>query len=215
MTGDAVSRAREEASREDYASMARLARAMYGAGAGPREVIRECYGTEFPEEFFLFAETGPYTLDLTMDFTNQPWQLAVPLSQGGPPPEPDTLDRIERKVFVRDPRLVPLALPLDLDAVHGGRVICYHLDELRAGRPTTFGIRVAVGPDDETERCAASLLDVIHQHHADILRRLAHRNHLPSNRGTGAVDSADVEEARDILTQIEDLQHQVVARSQK
>ncbi|WP_405682888.1 hypothetical protein [Streptomyces sp. NBC_00057] len=63
--------------------------------------------------------------------------------------------------------------------------------------------------------CAASLLDVIHQHHADILRLLAHRNHPPSNRGTGAVESADVEEARDILTQIEDLQHQVVARTQK
>ncbi|MFF2412095.1 hypothetical protein [Streptomyces sp. NPDC058092] len=215
MTGDAVIRAREKATRGDYASMARLAGAMYEAGLGPREVIRECYGTEFPKEFFLFAETGPYTLDLTMDFTNQPWQLTIPLSQGGPPPEPDTLDRIEHKVFVREPCLVPLALPLDLDAVHGGRVICYHLDELRAGRPTTFGIRVAVGPDDETERCASSLLDVIHQHHADILRLLAHRNHLPSNRGTGAVDSADVEEARDILTQIEDLQHRVMARTQK
>lgn len=208
MTEGAVSRARAEASRGDYASMARLARALYASGLGPCEVIRECYGTDFPEEFFLLAEKNPDALDLFIDFTNQPWQLAIPLSQGGPRPEPDSRERIERRVFAYDPRLVPLALPLG-DAIHNGRVICYHLDELRAGRATTFGIWKTVDPDDEIERYDVSLLEIIHQHHADIVRRLIHRSNLPSNRGTGAVGAADIEDVQEILNRIEALQHQL------
>ncbi|MET9014048.1 hypothetical protein ACWCPX_14135 [Streptomyces olivaceoviridis] len=209
MTEAAVSRARAEASRGDYASMARLARALYETGLGPREVIRECYGTDFPDEFFLLAEKNPYTLDLLINFTNQPWRLAIPLRQGGPPPEPDSQDRIERRAFAYDPHLVPLALPLGVDTALKGRVICYHLDELSAGRPTTFGIRKTVDIDDETERYDGSLLDILHQHHADFLRRLTNRSDLPSNRGTGAVDNEDIEEAQDILNRIEALQHEL------
>ncbi|MFJ1646069.1 hypothetical protein [Streptomyces sp. NPDC088258] len=209
MTEDVVSRARAEASRGDYASMAHLARALYETGLGPREVIRECYGTDFPEEFFLLARKNPYMLDLLIDFTNQPWRLAIPLSQGGPPPEPDSQDRIERRAFAYDPRLVPLALPLGLDTALKGRVVCYHLDELRVGCPTTFGIWKTAGIDDETECYDGSLLEILHQHHADFLRRLTSRSNLPSNRGTGAVDNEAIEDAQDILNRIEALQHEL------
>lgn len=206
MTEDAVSRARVEASRGNYASMAHLARALYETGLGPREVIHECYGTVFPEEFFLLAEKDAYMLDLLVDFTNQPWQLAIPLSQGGPPPEPDSRDWIERNTFAYDPHLVPLALPLGADTAFKSQVICYHLDELRAGRPTTFGIRKTMGTDDEIKRYDLTLLEVIHQHHADFVRLLIHQSHLPSNRGTGAVGTADIEDAQEMLNRVEALQ---------
>ncbi|WP_171164730.1 hypothetical protein [Streptomyces sp. I05A-00742] len=206
MTEDAVSRARAEASRGNYTSMAHLARALYETGLGPREVMRECYGTDFPEEFFLLAEKDPDTLDLLIDFTNQPWQLAIPLSQGGPPPEPDSRDWIERRAFAYDPQLVPLALPLGADTPLNGRVICYHLDELSADRPTVFGIWKTMSIDDEIKRYDVSLLEIIHRHHADHLRLLIHQRHLPSNRGTGSVGAADIGEAQELLNRIEALQ---------
>ncbi|MGQ4487464.1 hypothetical protein ACN6LM_004667 [Streptomyces sp. SAS_281] len=214
MTDDTVSQARVKASRGNYASMAYLARVLYETGLGPRAVIRECYGTDFPEEFFLLAEKDPDSLELLIDFTNQPWQLAVPLSRGGPPPQPDSRDRIERRAFAYDPRLVPLAVPLGVDTALKGRVICYHLDELGAGRPSTFGIRRTMGGDEETERYDGSLLDVLHQHHADFLRHLTHRSGLPCNRGTGAVDDEDVEEAEDMMNRIEALQRQLTSMRQ-
>jgi hypothetical protein len=43
----------------DYPSMARLARALYETGLGPREVVRDCYGVELPEEFFVLHEADP------------------------------------------------------------------------------------------------------------------------------------------------------------
>ncbi|WP_139131721.1 hypothetical protein [Streptomyces sp. WMMB 714] len=180
----------------------------------PREVIRECYETELPEEFFLISEVGPYRLDWQFLFTNQPWQLAVPLSEGGPPPEPYLLlDRVERRIFGRDPGLIPLVRALNLDAYHGGLIICYHVDELSVNCPITFGIPMEVGPDDEIERYDSSLLGVIHQHHSETLNLLIQRYNLSSNRGAGAVDWGEVEEAREAVAQIEELQLQVESRN--
>lgn len=79
---------RGERSRADYASMVRAAIALYGEGRTPREVLRELYGVGFPEEFFLLAQADPYTLDLSVDLTWQPWELATSPDEGGPAPQP-------------------------------------------------------------------------------------------------------------------------------
>jgi hypothetical protein len=112
---------RTEASRDDYPSMARLARALYETGLGPREVLRECYGVEFPAEFFLLHDPDPILLFL---FTNQPAKLAVPLDRGGPPPNANPMSKCERDAFTRDPDLVPVLLCLDAYAAFGGKFLC-------------------------------------------------------------------------------------------
>ncbi|WP_189160522.1 hypothetical protein [Lentzea pudingi] len=153
---NAIERLRAEVSRADYASMARLARALHDEGLNPREVLRQCYRVEFPEEFFVIAEAGPFTLDLRVDFSNQPWELAVPLDRGGPAVSPDSLHEIEQRIYVRDPDLVPLARLVNTDARHGDSVLCYRLDELGAGRATVFSIWREVEPVSEIEHTVPS-----------------------------------------------------------
>lgn len=213
MTDDGDERSPGEASRGDYPSMVRRARALYDDGLEPREVLRRCYGVDFPEEVFVIADDDPLDLDLGGDFTNQPWNLAVPPSRGGPVPEPDSLDKTERRIFALDPDLVPLMRLLDADADHGGSIVCYRLSELEAGRSTIFGIWWRVEPGDQARRYGDSLLSVLHEYHADIHRRLAARLDELSNRGAGSVDAEEVDEAWTAVEQVEELQRAVAARS--
>jgi hypothetical protein len=193
-----------EASRRDYASMARLARALYQAGLGPREVLRRCYGVEFPDELFAILEAGRRALPL-MVYTNQPWELALPPDRGGPRPVAHLLDDVERKVLARDPDLVPLGLILDSHSRWAGTVLCYRLAELGHGRPTVFGIEEEVAPDDRVVRCGESLLEVLHEHHADVLRGLEAEWRDPSNFGAGSVDLEELAEVRSLVERIEEL----------
>lgn len=140
---------RIKASRDDYPSMARLARALYETGLGPREVLRECYGVAFPDEFFVLHEANPTLLFL---FTNQPANLAVPLDRGGPPPTADPMSNSERDALTRDPDLVPLLLCLKAHAAFGGRFLCYRLSELAAARSTVFTIERYPTRDSEITR---------------------------------------------------------------
>jgi hypothetical protein len=209
---ETIDRLRSESSRGDYGSMARLARALYEAGLEPREVLRRCYGVEFPDEFFSIAEAGRRALGLLLVYTNQPWELAVPPDRGGLRPAPHLLDTVERKVFARDPDLVPLGLILDSQSRWAGTVLCYRLTELAAGRPAVFGIREEVTPDDEVVRCGESLLEVLHEHHADVLRGLEAEWRHPSNFGAGSVDLEDLAEVRTLIERIEELQRTVASR---
>ncbi|WP_232384419.1 hypothetical protein [Actinomadura violacea] len=149
---------RGEPSRGDYASMARAALVLYGDGLTAPEVLRTCYGVELPEEFFVVAEADPYELDLSVDLTGQPWDLAVPPGQDGPGPMGDS----ERAILALDPDLLPLVRLLDYEVVPNGTFGCYRLTELAAGRTTVFRVRVSDGHCGEAVRCADSLLDLLH-----------------------------------------------------
>jgi hypothetical protein len=161
--------------------MARLARSLYQAGLGPRQVLRRCYGVAFPDEFFAIPDAGSQALPLLLVYTNQPWELAVPPDRGGPRPEAHLLDDVERKIFARDPDLVPLGLILDSHSRWAGTVLCYRLAELDAGRTTVFGIKEEVRPEDQVVRCGDTLLEVMREHHADVLRGLEPEWRHPSN----------------------------------
>lgn len=201
-----------DASRGDYGSMARLARALYQAGMEPREVLRRCYGVEFPDEFFAILDAGSGPLPLMMVYTNQPWELAVPPDRGGPRPVAHLLDDVERKVFGRDPDLVPLGLILNTYSRWAGTVLSYRLTELVAGRPTVFGIEEEVAPDDQVVRCGDTLLEVMRVHHADVLEGLEREWRHPSNFGAGSVDLEELAEVRSLLERIEELQRTVASR---
>lgn len=85
------------AARRDYPAMSHRARSLHERGLTPEQVLRECYGIDCPREFFVICESEPTRLSLPVDFTNQPWKLAVPLASGGPRPTPDSMDRSERR----------------------------------------------------------------------------------------------------------------------
>ncbi|URM88804.1 hypothetical protein LUW75_00835 [Streptomyces sp. MRC013] len=217
MNPESVDRLRQAASRDDYASMASLARALYGTGLGAREVLRECYGTDFPEEVLTIVDAGLWSLDLLACFTNQPWQMAVPPDRGGPADDLDPIVDTELLVLALDPDLVPLAQIPGVEAGEDDRVLCYRVGELRAGRPTVFCLRAAAYPyselrDTEATRCGPSLLAVLHEVHADDLRRLEEELHQPWNRGAGSVDLGEVEQARAALERVRELSRRAASR---
>lgn len=227
--GTDIGRLRDEASREDYASMARLARALYASGLGPREVLREAYGTDFPDEVFVLVGAGLSSLDLLAYFTPQPWQLAVPperdgpgedgSEQGGPEEVPGPLAETELLVLALDPGLLPLAQIPAATSAGDDRVVCYRIEELRAGRTTVHCLRAAPYPyselrDTEAVRCGDSLLEVLYEVHADDLRRLEEELRQPWNRGAGSVDPGEVEQARASLELIEELRRRAAGRQE-
>ncbi|MET7463737.1 hypothetical protein [Nonomuraea sp. NPDC005501] len=218
MDPEAVERLRTEASREDYASMARLARALYETGLGPREVLRECYGVMFPEELYVIVDAGLWSLNLLAYFTNQPWELAVPPEHGGPVDTPDATADTESLIFARDPDLVPL---LQIPAARAGeddRIVCYRLEELQAGRSTVFCLGVEAyltmkEREGEAVRCGESMLAVLYEEHAADFRSLEEEWNSPWNRGAGSVAGDAVKQARDSMELVMELQRQADVRA--
>ncbi|MEV4755360.1 hypothetical protein AB0J86_09635 [Micromonospora sp. NPDC049559] len=221
-------RLRGGASRDDYRSMGRLAWALYAAGLAPHEVLAECYGVEFPREFFVVAEAGPGDV-LPGDETNLPWNLAVPLERGGPAIRPrPSMWRAERRIFAWDPDLVPLLTLYGDDRVdhgakepqprvpHGGLIHCYRLSELAVGRSTVVGVsRHAAneGRELSVEPCGPSLLTVLHEYVVARHRLDEWEIAQPWNRGAGSIDDMAVEESLERVAEIESLQHELAERT--
>ncbi|WP_433335925.1 ankyrin repeat domain-containing protein [Spirillospora sp. CA-294931] len=225
--GRTVTRLRSRASRGDYSSMARLAWALYSTGKNPREVLSECYGVPFPEEFFVIAEADPDGV-VPGRATTLPWDLTVPLERGGPMIRPTSMTWAdERRIFAWDPDLVPL-VALDGDArwdhrerawrslPHGDLIHCYRLSELAAGRSTVVSV-----PGDPAEGDAelfiasagGSLLAVLHQHAVAQLRLDEWEIGQPWNRGAGSIHQDEVEGSRENVAKIEALQRRLDERS--
>ncbi|MFI6638408.1 hypothetical protein [Streptomyces sp. NPDC050504] len=201
---------RAQATRADYASMARLARALYADGLDAREVLRECYGVTFPDEVFAVVDAGLWALDLRANFTNQPWELAVPPTRGGPAERPDPLAEVEARLWERDPDLLPVLEVPGAGAGDADRVLCYRLTELRAGRPSVFALAEEPYPargiaPGGAERCGDCLLDVVREEHARTLRALEEELNSPWNVGAGSLAADEVEDARATLEHIDRL----------
>ncbi|MEV3987776.1 hypothetical protein AB0J57_02595 [Streptomyces sp. NPDC049837] len=210
MTPESLDRLRAEASRDDYTSMARLARALYETGLGPREVLRECYGVTFPPEVFVVVEGGLWRLDLRARFTNQPWQLAVPPDHGGPSDRINSMVDTELRLLAEDPDLMPLFRIPAFQFDTADQVVCYRLSELREGRSTVFALpRTAAA--GQAVRCGDGLLEVLHGEHVRAVRRLEAEQDNPSSWGAGSVDDEEVEEAYEALERVRELQRRADA----
>ncbi|TDD02050.1 hypothetical protein E1292_24380 [Nonomuraea deserti] len=219
---DPLERLRMEASRDNYTSMVRLAQALYGNGAGPHEVLHQCYGVQFPDEFLVIAEADPDQRDWLLGWlTLLPWKLAIPLARRRPLGAGRIHD-IEREIHGRDPDLIPLVLCRSSVShfVWGfaGSCLCYRLSELEAGRTTTYRThssysnvdpRPGAAPD-EIVRCGDSLLAALHQHHSDDLAGVKWAERASARQsGGGWADDEDVEMAQLVLADIEELQRRV------
>ncbi|MEV6131858.1 hypothetical protein AB0M05_34595 [Streptomyces violaceusniger] len=211
MDNDTLPRLRAEASRDDYASMARLARALFESGLSARQVLRECYAVDLPREFFALAEDGPWHLGLMT--TNQPWRLAFPLERGGPHPEPNSLDPVERRLFALDPDLLPLLhLPVDDEApMEELPVLCYRLSELHERRTTVLGVPGTATHRDEVARRGDSLLAILRDFQAEDLRELERQYDDQDGWGVGAVQEEHLDGARAMLERIDRLRNEVTS----
>jgi hypothetical protein len=204
-----------EASRADYRSMARLARALHEAGQPARAVLRTCYGVDFPDELFAIADARAHARPPHVDFTNQPWELAIPLEHGGPALEPDGMDDIEQRVLALDPQLLAVMALLDPDSAHGHSILCYRLDELAAGRSTVIGLRSFFYRDAVADpvRYGDSLVTVMLEHFTEHARRRQRELDSPANRGAGALDERHASDARGGLARIEEIVRQLTGGS--
>jgi hypothetical protein len=205
---DDLERLRTDAASRDYPAMARLARALYENGLTTEQVLHECYGVEFPRELIVIADANPYALDLLATWTNQPWQLAIPLNRGGPASRADTIEPMERRLHDLDPDLLPLLFLVrpGIDVDDDELVLCYRLTELTAGRPTIFGVRQAATRLDEVARRGDSLLAALHDHHAKYLHELEGELEKWYRKEADFVDEDEVEEVRALLDQVEAFQ---------
>ncbi|MBO0867082.1 MAG: hypothetical protein J2P15_00815 [Micromonosporaceae bacterium] len=212
MTHDPIARLRAQASRGDYASMVRLAVALYAQGLRPPRVLRECFGVEFPLEFFVTARANRTNPGLLAHYTNLPWQLGVPPDQGGPRRSALAMtDGSERRIFARDPDLVPLMLLVGYGSKFDDMMVCYRLSELLAGSATVFGIKKTVDPGDQEARCGESLLAVLRAHHVSYLEHKEWIIQQPSEWGAGAHTRQDVDAAAALVRRVEELQREAGA----
>ena len=195
----------------DHHAMARRARALYEAGRDPREVMRECYGVDFPDEFYVVAEATPR---LMFKYTVLPWGLARPLDRGGPPQTTAPLDTFERPVLDRDPDLIPLGMCLGVDegigAGLGGHFLCYRRSELAAGRSTVVSIDFQADPDCPITPRADSLLAALHAHLTeDEIRMTQERHRTAGHSGGSTWDDEDLAAAHEFVAKIEELQRRL------
>ncbi|WP_405607965.1 hypothetical protein OG292_02120 [Streptomyces sp. NBC_01511] len=182
--------------------MVALAYGCYREGLRPQQVITECYGVEFPREFFVLAESNRDDTDLLLEFTNQPWELATPPEHEEPSGNPHGTDETEQRFLEADADLVLLVRLLGLRARRGGSVICYRLSELSEGRADVFEIRRGARPGGQVGRCGDTLLDVLLEHHTEACEALEKQRSSESNFGFGMVDDDEVAEARELVQQV-------------
>jgi hypothetical protein len=213
MTDDEIELLRARAQRAKYPSMARLARALYARGLGPRDVIRGCYGVDFPAEFFATTREWLARPGLLVHFTDLPWELTRPPGEGGVSSSPSKfMASAERRILARDPDLVPLMQLIGHLTKLQCTVICYRLTELRAGGTTVFGITEKPRPHDPIVHCGDSLLAVLHAHHVDYLQQMEWILDQPWNFGFGALDQRAVDQSRLLVGKVEALQREVSSR---
>ena len=204
MTEDALNQLAAETSTLDYAAMVRLARAAYGLGYRPEAVIELCYGVAFPREFFVIAEAKRRGEEPYGTYPRLPWQLTIPLAEGGPPLEPTESDLEEQKAFARDPNLVPVFRTGLRNYVHGSSILCYHLDELRNGRFTIIGFPYPdfAEPPTVEARYGDSLVAVLIKHFTHHFKGVEAEFESPHNRGAGSITEDEMERAELFLDEM-------------
>src|SRR6266508_2612080 len=210
MSGLELARLKAVASRSDYRSMVRFAVALAEHGHDDRAIIRMCYGVDCPDEFFMLSRHHWQRYALA---TNLPWQLIAPPQQRRQSPDPDSMWRVELEAYAIDPGLVPIDYLEDDYAEYGSALICYHLDELAAGRSTIFGLDDRYGdhvrtfpPGTVPERYGPSWLAVLHGYERDKLRIVEEHYADLSNRGFGSIERKDVEKQLAEVRFVEELQ---------
>jgi hypothetical protein len=199
-------------SRADPATLVPAARALYEQGLTPGEVLERIYGVDLPLEARLFLRDFVNDAKpLQASWGIHPWELMIPLDAGGPRLviAPHEAAR-EARAYAQAPRVLLLGGTGYHDAPHGGSLIGYDLDELRAGRTTIVGLEHASEPPGSGAAFAvfgpsliAVFCDLIASYRALMERWIA--------KGVGSDTYADVDELTAQLASVEALQREIDA----
>jgi hypothetical protein len=196
--------------RSDPASMVPAARAMYERGHSRDEVLEGIYGVRFPAEALLtYREFVTEQRPLNADWFTHPWELMRTLPEGGPSHKIGaSAANEERAAFLLAPNVVPLCVTGYDGALHGGSVIGYDLDELRAGRTTVVGLegKTSISSSSKPfEVFGPSLLDVFR----DLIQAYVGVVEGWIRNRTHAFTQDDIEEFKGHLAAVEDLKKEV------
>ena len=193
----------DDPARGDYLAMVRRALELYEGRMNRRQVLRECYGVDFPEEFFTIVDSGLDQFDWGATLTDLPWQLAIPPDRGGPDEGIPYAARLEGELLARDENLVPLAVLVGRHSTYGGRVACYRLSDLAAGDESVALILEDLSAG--TAPGAPSLLQMLRLHFADLIDRMHQQLDDPANARASIVEPEDIAEADSHLRRVEEM----------
>lgn len=200
MTEEELAQLVASTDRHAFDPMVRLVEVLIKARRRPRQALEEAYGAAFPDEFFAIAKARTRDRAPRGRYPNLPWQLAAAAPKHDPT-LPQSLEEAARSV---DPDLVPLLLIGGRDYVHGGSLLCYHLDELRNERSTLFGFHYhSIPPYSEATKYGDSLIAVLLDHCRDEYDGLESEMGVPYRRAAGAADASDLERSHDRLARVE------------
>ncbi len=139
---------------------------LQAAGATTMEVLRACYGVEFPSELAALLETDLAEFnDLGVLDAALFWYLAWAPARSGPTQRrpfgaADDL-HYERQAFERDPDFVPVFDLEDADYPFGAALVGYRRSALAEGDTRAFRLPRDRADEQHAEAVAPCLLDVL------------------------------------------------------
>lgn len=161
--------------RQDPVAAALYARERLERGASPAELLRGLYGVTLPLEFWVCAKQDLERLDLPLLRSSLPWNLIVPLEEGGPRLDDPFLSETERRALRLLPDLVPLCTLAVQEARHGGTFLGYDRRRLEVGDATVLGLRKNFLGSPEPRVLGPSLIAVLEAWVEDQLRMWTER----------------------------------------
>jgi hypothetical protein len=174
---------------------------MLEQGRSHAEILRACYGVEFPVEFLVLAEMFAADAEPPGNYPLRPWELLTPLARGGPRAESNILDDAQQRL---DPSLIALVSLYD-GGKHGEKLLCYRRDELAAGRSTIFALRENVPDGAEAKQIGDSLGAIFVEHCESRVQRAEDEYNGPYRGRAGAIDWGEVEHEHECLARADEL----------
>jgi hypothetical protein len=130
-------------SRENPRTLVPAARALYERGLTRSQVLEAIYGVDLPPEAALFLrDFVSEEMTLQALWSTHPWELMIPLEEGGPAFEIGPIESAEEALaFAQAPHVIVLGCINYSGAPFGDSIFGYDIDELHAGRSTVVGLR--------------------------------------------------------------------------
>ena len=190
------------------------ARALYERGLNRSQVLTSIYGVDLPSEAALFSR-HVVNIDgdppLSAVWGTLPWELMIPLEQGGPSLEIPSHHVVQEvRAYAQAPHVLLLGRTGYKHALHGSSVIAYDLDELRAGRTTIVGVEYAIDVPETGANFVPFGTSLVAFFRNLINRKIALMEDVVT-RGGGYYDLEEIAEVRSHLQCIAFLENELAA----
>jgi len=185
---------------------------MYQRGFTRSQVLEAIYGVDLPTEATLFLrDFARDDKPLQASWNTHPWELMIPLEQGGPAFKIGPIECAEEaRAYAMAPNLVLLGSTGYNEAEHGASLIAYDLEELRAGRSTVVGLpnkRELPESGGRFTMFGPSLVDLF----ADLIVRYRDLIRKWIAMGVGGETVSDIDEMNSQLASIEAIRRELAS----